>query len=257
MNDSFVLRFYHLMSRLREVKKMRHFPRISTSLLVLILLLGLTVSFALAAPPAQDPANGQTLWQENLCKNCHGEAGEGMWAGPLAGSDKTAEEWISQVRSPRNRMPTFSEEKVSDQAIADMHAYLITLAKPEGFAPADAGLPADAPAGQQLLVEKKCVACHGTTGPLKGFESRGETPTAEAVITQLRTPRQNMPMFSVEQVSDEEATLIAEFMASQVSPTALPDTGSSAPSSLLMVLLLLGAGLMLTGLAFRNLKARL
>ena len=235
---------------------MGHFPRIFTSLLVLALLLGLTVSFALAAPPAQDPENGQTLWQETLCKNCHGEAGDGMWAGPLAGSDKTAEEWISQVRSPRNRMPAFSEEQVSDQAIADMHAYLITLAKPEGFAPADAGLPADAPAGQQLLVEKRCVACHGTTGPLRGFESRGEIPTADAVIMQLRTPKQNMPSFSVEQVSDEEASRIAEFMASQMSPAALPDTGSSAPSNLLMMLLLVGAGLLLTGLAFRSLKAR-
>lgn len=236
---------------------MRHFRRNSTSLLVLIVLLGLTTSFALAAPPAQDPENGQTLWQENLCKNCHGEAGEGMWAGPLAGSDKAAEEWISQVRSPRNRMPTFSEEQVPDQAIADMHAYLITLAKPEGFAPADAGLPADAPDGQQLLVEKRCVACHGTTGPLRGFESRGETPTAEAVIAQLRTPRQNMPMFSVEQVSDEEAALIAEFMDSQISPAALPDTGSSVPSDLFMVPLLVGAGLLLTGLVFRSLKARM
>jgi mono/diheme cytochrome c family protein len=179
-----------------------------------------------------------------------------MWAGPLAGSEKAAEEWISQVRSPRNRMPTFSEEKVTDQMIIDMHAYLTTLTKPESFAPADAGLPADAPAGQQLIVEKKCVACHTTTGAINGFIQRGETPTAEAVLTQLRTPRNNMPMFAVEQVSDEEAALIADFMASQVSPAALPETGNSASSTWLVALLLFGGALLLTGLAFRGLKAR-
>ena len=235
---------------------MRHVRRLSTSLLVLLVLLTLTMSVALAAPPAQDPENGKVLWEQNLCKNCHGEAGEGMWAGPLAGSEKTAEEWISQVRSPRNRMPHFSPEKVSDETIIDMHAYLTTLTKPESFAPADAGLPADAPAGQQLLVEKRCVACHGTTGPLGGFESRGETPTAEAVLTQLRTPRQNMPMFTVEQVSDDEAALIAEFMASQVSPASLPATGSSGSITLLVALMLLGGALLLIGIAFRGLLVR-
>ncbi len=235
---------------------MRHVRRLSTSLLVLLVLLTLTMSVALAAPPAQDPENGKALWEQNLCKNCHGEAGEGMWAGPLAGSEKTAEEWISQVRSPRNRMPHFSPEKVSDEMIVDMHAYLTTLTKPESFTPADAGLPADAPAGEQLLVEKRCVACHGTTGPLTGFESRGETPTAEAVLTQLRTPRQNMPMFTVEQVSNDEAALIAEFMASQVSPASLPATGSSGSVTLLVALILLGGALLLIGIAFRGLLVR-
>ena len=99
------------------------------------------------------------------------------------------------------------------------------------------------------------MACHGTTGAIQGFEARGETPTAEAVVKQLRTPRNNMPMFSVEQVSDEEAALIAEFMASQLSPDALPETGDVAPSTLLVILLLVGGALLLTGLAFRSLKA--
>ncbi len=177
-----------------------------------------------------------------------------MWGAPLAGSDKTAEEWISQVRSPRNRMPHFSPEKITDQMIIDIHAYLTSLPSPESFTPADADLPADAPAGQQLVVEKKCIACHGPTGPVQPFEARGETPTVEAVITQLRTPRNNMPMFTVEQVSDEEAALIADFVASQFSPAELPVSGSSTPSLLLVIPLLLGGVLLLTGLAFRMFK---
>ena len=236
---------------------MRRIRKLSSTLPVLLVLVALTTSVALAAPPAQDPENGQVLWEENLCKNCHGDAGEGMWAGPLAGSEKTADEWISQVRSPRRRMPSFFPEQVSDEMIVDMHAYLTTLTKPEDFAPEDAGLPADAPAGQQLMVEKRCVACHGTTGPIRGFESRGETPTTEAVLKQLRTPWQKMPMYTVEQVSDEEAALIAEFMASQVSsPAELPDTGSPTASTWLVGLLLLGGALVLSGLALRTRQTR-
>jgi LPXTG-motif cell wall-anchored protein len=61
-------------------------------------------------------------------------------------------------------------------------------------------------------------------------------------------------MFSVEQVSDEEAALIAEFMASQLSPGALPETGNSAPATPLVILLLLGGAVLLTGLVLRSLK---
>jgi LPXTG-motif cell wall-anchored protein len=96
------------------------------------------------------------------------------------------------------------------------------------------------------------VACHTTTGPVKPFADRGETPTAEAVITQLRTPKNNMPMFAVEQVSDEEAAVIAEFLASQMSPAGLPQTGASSSSTTWVALLLLGGGLLLTGVALRG-----
>jgi mono/diheme cytochrome c family protein len=235
---------------------MTHTRSFVAATLALLLLLSLTASLALAAPPAQDPANGKVLWEQGACQRCHGAAGEGMWAGPLAGSTKTAQEWIAQVRSPRQRMPHFSPDKVTDQMIIDMHAYLTTLTKPASFTVADAGLPADAPEGQKLIVDKKCVACHTTTGPIQPFTGRGETPTAEAVIKQLRTPKQFMPMFAVEQVSDAEAGLIAEFLASQVSPASLPATGSSGPSAWTIVLLALGGASLLAGFAVRSLRSR-
>jgi mono/diheme cytochrome c family protein len=228
--------------------------RLTTSigLLGLLLLLALTTPVALAAPREQDPVNGEQLWQDNLCKNCHGEAGQGMWAGPLAGTDKTAEEFITQVRTPRRSMPAFTAEKVSDQAITDIHAYLTTLTRPDSFTPADAGLASDAPEGQQLLVAKRCVACHTTTGPVRGFLSRGETPTAAAVIAQLRTPANRMPTFGPEKVSDEEAGAIADFLALQVSaPTELPQSGAASSLTTSLALVILGSGLVLTALFMR------
>ena len=74
--------------------------RLTVGILLLAALLAVTTSVSLAAPPSQDPAAGESVWAEAGCKNCHGESGEGLWAGPLAGHEKTAEEWIEQVRNP-------------------------------------------------------------------------------------------------------------------------------------------------------------
>ena len=234
---------------------MRRFRRFSVVVFILLTLLVLTAMISLTAA-AQDPNAGQTLWAEGSCQNCHGESGEGVWAGPLAGTDKTAADWITQVRTPRNRMPAYSETQISDQAITDVHAYLASLEAPADFELAQADLPADAPAGQVLMVEKKCVGCHGITGPVQGFISRGETPTVERVIAQLRTPWKNMPMFDATQVSDEEAATITAFLASQVTPSSLPETGSVGIPIWLVAVLIFGAGLLLSGLALRGLRAR-
>ena len=233
---------------------MTYLRKTLTLILAVVVLSGLTTSIAFA----QDPDNGKLVWEEQSgCQRCHGPEAEGLWAGPLAGSTKTAQEFIDQVRSPRRNMPSFSAEQISDQMITDIHAYVGSLPEVTDFTRPDAGLPADAPQGQVLLVEKRCVACHGDTGPIKGFIERGETPTAERVLNQLRTPFKNMPSFTPEQVSDAEAALIADFMAQEIAaqsaPAALPQSGGSLPAAWPVGLLLIGGGLVLTGFVFRRL----
>ena len=229
------------------------------SLVVMVIVLG---SLAPSIAFAQDPDNGKLLWEEQVfqCSKCHGPAGEGLYAGPRAGDGKTLEQWITQVRTPRRNMPHFSEEQVSDEQLADMHAYMESLPPVTDFQPMQVDLPADAPAGQMLIVEKRCVACHGPTGPVNRFVDRGEIPTAEAVIKQLRTPFNKMPSFSVDQVSDEEATLIAEFMATeasgQMAPSTLPQSGGDSPTTLPFTLLFIGGGLVLVGFVARRLMVR-
>jgi mono/diheme cytochrome c family protein len=150
----------------------------------------------------------------------------------------------------------FSAQQVSDEAITDIHAYLTSLPAPTNPTRPDAGLPADAPQGQVLLVEKRCVACHTTTGPINGFIERKEVPTADIVIAQLRSPRNLMPTFSDAQVSDADAALIAEFLASEVSgqlpPATLPSSGSETAAPWSVVLTLAGAGLLALGLVIRR-----
>jgi mono/diheme cytochrome c family protein len=207
---------------------------------------------------AQDPDMGKTIWEETVwrCSRCHGPAGEGAWGPPLAGNQNPVADWIAQVRSPRRSMPTFSPQQISDEQIGHIHAYLTSLTAPTTVVRPDAGLPADAPQGQVLIVEKRCVACHTTTGPINGFIERKEVPTAQAVITQLRTPRNLMPMFSDSQVSDADAALIADFLASQVSaqlpPPALPTSGGDHASTLATILIIVGCGFVAASFILRR-----
>jgi ubiquinol-cytochrome c reductase cytochrome c subunit len=238
---------------------MTHIRRIFTLVITLIVFSSLSTSIAFA----QDPDNGKVLWEEQIwqCSRCHGPMGEGLFAGPRAGDELTAQDWINQVRSPKRAMPHFSPEQVSDEQIIDMHAYLTSLPKPAGeFKPKEVALPPDSPEGQMLIVQKRCVACHGETGPVNRFVDRGEMPTAEAVIKQLRTPFKNMPSFSVDQVSDAEASLIADFLAqefaAQAAPGTLPQSGGTKAATPPVSWLLIGGGLLVTGFILRRLAAR-
>jgi hypothetical protein len=65
-----------------------------------------------------------------------------------------------------------------------------------------------------------------------------------------------MPMYDATQVSDEEAATITAFLASQVTPSSLPETGSVGVPIWMVVVLVLGAGLLLSGLALWGLRAR-
>jgi mono/diheme cytochrome c family protein len=220
---------------------------------IALVLLGL-LSGAVFAQTTGDAARGQEVWQQVNCKSCHGATGEGAFAGPRAGDGKTVEEWIDQVRTPRANMPTFSETQISDQAIADMHAYMQTLTAPASFTPKQFPFPADAHAGLTLMAQKRCVACHGDGKQLvqARFVSQGREVTSEAVVKQLRTPAQFMPMFSTTQVSDEQAGQIADYLKSltTAAPTTLPKSGSeSSVIGWSIVMLLSGLAMLLIGAA--------
>ena len=211
---------------------MIYLRKVSIIVLAMVVLLGLATSVA----HAQDPDSGQELWEQSVwqCSKCHGVMGEGLFAGPLAGRTEgdraiTLEEWTNQVRSPRRRMPSFSEEQVSDEQLADMYAYVMSLPAVEEPNIQRPELAADAHPGQVLVVEKRCAACHGISGvESTRFEFGEEIPSTERVIEQLRTPFKKMPSFSPDQVSDEEAALIADFLLSQTPTEAQVETDLQA-----------------------------
>jgi mono/diheme cytochrome c family protein len=95
--------------------------------LVACVLAGLASCSALADAPKGDAARGKTLFMKNLCYTCHGTAGQGgdRGSGPRIAPDPFPwEAFTTAVRRPRESMPRFAPEFVSDQDLADIHAYL-------------------------------------------------------------------------------------------------------------------------------------
>jgi len=227
---------------------------------MLLVALGLITGIAFAE--AGDPVRGQHLWADvKQCKNCHGLQGEGGYAGPRAGDGKSLADWIKQVRTPRANMPYYNDVQVSDQEIADMWEYMQTLSKPGRFTPiVYTPAPGDSP-GLVLVHQKRCVACHGDFTPVLKFRFVAKNRTtidAATVIKQLRTPAQNMPAFTVAQVTDEQAAQIATYLqvrldevsaSSGSAPTTLPVAGGERPfSPWPLVLMTAGAIMLATGL---------
>lgn len=208
---------------------LKRFLLVAALPVLLLVLLAATVS----AQGTGDPVKGKATWDQANCKSCHGANGEGKYAGPRAGDGKTAADWIKQVRTPRANMPTYSTAQISDTAITDMWAYMQTLPKPASFTPVSTTVPAGALPGQQVMVDKRCVACHANVQAFvkARFVDQNREVTAEVVMKQLRTPARNMPMFNTTQVTDAQAAQVADFMKAQavalrasaaVTPTVAP-----------------------------------
>jgi mono/diheme cytochrome c family protein len=72
------------------------------------------------------------------CYACHGTVGQGASTGPkLAPSPIPFDAVQQQVRQPRQDMPRFGTDQLSDQDLADIYAYLQSI--PAG--PATTAIP--------------------------------------------------------------------------------------------------------------------
>jgi len=96
---------------------------------MLMAALAATVPLSAAAQaPAGDAARGKAAYIKNLCESCHGSDGHGSRYGPrLAPNPFPWEAFAQQMRHPRDSMPRFPAEFVSDQDLADMYAYLSSV----------------------------------------------------------------------------------------------------------------------------------
>ena len=92
-------------------------------------------AFAAAAAaqdrPAGSPERGLKAYIELLCSSCHGTVGQG--GAPPGGGPKLTPNpfpyaaFALQLRKPRLDMPAYTEKWVSDQEMADMYAYLLSI----------------------------------------------------------------------------------------------------------------------------------
>ena len=87
---------------------------------------------AYADAPQGDVARGKALFMKNMCYTCHGTVGQGgdRGSGPRIAYDVWPWEAFSQqVRRPREGMPRYPKEHVSDQELADIYAYVASFKK--------------------------------------------------------------------------------------------------------------------------------
>ena len=92
------------------------------------------VAVSLVAPGtalAASAENGKTAYVKNGCWQCHGFQGQGGVAGAkLAPDPIPADAFVAFVRSSNRNMPAYSEAVISNDDLADIHAYLESIPKP-------------------------------------------------------------------------------------------------------------------------------
>jgi mono/diheme cytochrome c family protein len=85
---------------------------------------------AQAQAPAGDVARGKSAYMKNMCHTCHGTAGQGgdRGSGPRIAYDVWPwEAFAQQTRRPREGMPRYPQEFLSDPELADIYAYVASM----------------------------------------------------------------------------------------------------------------------------------
>lgn len=92
-------------------------------------LLALAVATsAIAADQKPSVANGRKLYVEVGCYQCHGYAGQGGAAGlTLAPEPMPLEALTTFIRNSDKVMPPYPASILTDQQVADIHAYLESI----------------------------------------------------------------------------------------------------------------------------------
>ena len=87
---------------------------------------------AQAAAPAGDVAKGKASFERTGCWQCHGRQGQGGREGPrIAAPVPMAWPVLSAfVRTTRRDMPPYTEKVLSNQELADIYAFLLTIPPP-------------------------------------------------------------------------------------------------------------------------------
>ena len=102
------------------------------SLLATVLLLGAATPVSAQDAPPGDVANGQQVYLADGCFMCHGRSGQGgAYNGPAPALAKTQmpfDGFKNQLRNPVDDMPAYSEAVMSDQQIANIYAFVQSLA---------------------------------------------------------------------------------------------------------------------------------
>jgi mono/diheme cytochrome c family protein len=89
-----------------------------------------SAGFTQEKAPVGSAERGHQAYMKYQCYTCHGTVGQGAdrGTGPkLAPNPVSYEGFVRQVRTPRQDMPPYRKQFVSDQELADIYAYLKSI----------------------------------------------------------------------------------------------------------------------------------
>ena len=105
--------------------------------LVLAALAAGAVALAQSPAFAADAKKGKDAFMTYGCWQCHGTEGQGSAitsAGKVLAPDPMPlETFVAYVRSSDRAMPPYSEKVLSNEDLADMHAYLASIPKAKDY----------------------------------------------------------------------------------------------------------------------------
>ena len=82
------------------------------------------------AAPKGDVENGRKVYSSYGCYQCHGYAAQGGAGARLAPRPIAFATFARYVRRPTGQMPPYTGKVVSDQELADIYAFLLTIPPP-------------------------------------------------------------------------------------------------------------------------------
>ena len=211
---------------------------------VALAILAVMASARPATPRAQTPPAGQgaaagtvaigrTLYTKTGCETCHGPEGRGTAAAPrLAAGALQLPAFMAYIRKPTGSMPPHGAQVVSDQNIADIHAFLRAPTPATQPGQAGASAPAGrADAGAMVYGKVGCYECHvneaqgGPNGPRIGPD-----PIPFARFTQyVRSPTGDMPPYTEKVLSAQDLADVYAFLQARQRPPALNTIPQLAP----------------------------
>ena len=82
------------------------------------------------AAPSGNAESGKKIYSSYGCYECHGYAAQGGAGARLAPRPIAFATFSRYVRRPTGQMPPYTAKVVSDQELADIYAFLVTIAPP-------------------------------------------------------------------------------------------------------------------------------
>ena len=96
----------------------------------IVILLMATALWAQTPAPAGNAMNGAKIFISYGCYQCHGYAAQGGAGARLAPKPIAFAAFTKYVRKPTQQMPPYTAKVVTDQELADIYAFLLTIPAP-------------------------------------------------------------------------------------------------------------------------------